>query len=83
MITIEQLNAEGLRIATEMKRRFPELSDSEIKKMTRFIVLSTESVKASEEHVKALHGAAASLTEKGYDVVFTECAKVAFELTAV
>jgi hypothetical protein len=75
---ITEMNAQGLKTAREMKRQFPEMTDEQIKKVTRFIVLSAYGVKESEAVLTAKLGTETGLSAQGYEIIFRECAKEAF-----
>lgn len=75
---IIEMNAQGLETAREMKRQFPEMADEQIKKVTRFIILSAYAVKESEAVLAEKFGADTRLSAQGYEMIFSECAKEAF-----
>lgn len=75
---IVQMNAQARSTAMQMKERFPEMTDEQIIKVTRFIVLSAHAVKASEAFLAREFGPDTMLTGKGYELIFSECAKDAF-----
>lgn len=75
---IMEMNAQGLKTACEMKRQFPEMTDDQIKKVTRFIVLSAYAVKESEAFLSEQFGPTTGLSAQGYEMIFRECAKEAF-----
>lgn len=70
-----EMNARAQETACEMKRRFPEMTDEQVKKITRFIVLSAYAVKASEAFLAEKFGPDIGLSETGYELIFSECAK--------
>ncbi|MGE0885442.1 MAG: hypothetical protein AB7P14_17990 [Blastocatellales bacterium] len=70
-----EMNARAQETACEMKHRFPEMTDEQIKKVTRFIVLSAYAVKASEAFLAEQFGPDTGLSEKGYELIFKECAE--------
>lgn len=74
---INEMNAQGLRTALEMKHQFPEMTDEQIKKVTRFIVLSAYVVKTSDAVLTEKFGPATGLSAQGYDLIFRECANEA------
>ena len=74
---IIEMNAQALNTAWEMKRQFPEMTDEQIKKVTRFIVLSAYAVKESEAFLAEKFGSDTRLSTKGYEMIFSECAKEA------
>ena len=75
---IIEMNAQGLETAREMKRQFPEMTDEQIKKVTRFIILSAYAVKESEAVLAKKFGPDTGLSNQGYEMIFRECAKEAF-----
>ena len=74
---IIEMNAQGLKTAHEMKRQFPEMTDEQIKKVIRFIVLSAYAVKESEAVLVKKFGLETGLSAQGYEMIFSECAKEA------
>lgn len=77
---IIEMNAQALNTAWEMKRQFPEMTDEQIKKVTRFIVLSAYAVKESEAFLAEKFDLDTGLSAQGYEMIFSECAKEALLL---
>ncbi len=73
-----EINAQALKTAWEMKCKFPEMTDEQIKKVTRFIVLSAYAVKESEAFLAETFGAETGLSAPGYEMIFRECANETF-----
>lgn len=72
---ITQMNTQAQETAQQMKRRFPEMTDEQVIKFTRFIVLSAHAVRESEAFLAEKFGPDIGLSEKGYEMIFSECAK--------
>lgn len=72
---ITEMNTQAQETAQQMKRRFPEMTDEQIIKVTRFIVLSARAVRESEAFLAENFGPDIGLSEKGYEMIFSECAK--------
>lgn len=70
-----EMNRQAQETAQRMKRQFPEMTDEQIIKVTRFIVLSAHAIKASEAFLAENFGPDTGLSGKGYEIVFNECAK--------
>jgi hypothetical protein len=74
MNTVE-MSRQAQETAQQMKRQFPEMTDEQIIKVTRFIVLSAHAVKESEAFLAEKFGPNTGLSGKGYELIFNECAK--------
>jgi hypothetical protein len=74
-MNITEMNAQAQETAQRMKRQFPEMTDEQIIKVTRFIVLSAQAVKESEAFLAEKFGCEIGLSGKGYEMIFNECAK--------
>jgi len=74
---IMEMNAQALKTAWEMKHQFPEMTDEQIKKVARFVVLSAYAVKESEAFLAERFSADTGLSAKGYEMIFSECAQEA------
>ena len=72
---ITEMNTQAQETAQQMKRRFPEMTDEQIIKITRFIVLSARAVRESETFLAENFGPDIGLSEKGYEMIFSECAQ--------
>ncbi len=72
---IAEMNTQAQETAQRMKRQFPEMTDEQIIKVTRFIVLSANAVKASEAFLAETFGPDTGLSGEGYEMIFSECAK--------
>ena len=72
---IAEMNKQAQETAQRMKRQFPEMTDEQIIKVTRFIVLSAHAIKASEAFLAENFGPDTALSGKGYEIIFNECAK--------
>jgi len=51
------------------------MTDEQVIKVPRFIVLSAHAVKESEAFLAEKFGPDIGLSEKGYEMIFSECAK--------
>ena len=51
------------------------MTDEQITKFTRFIVLSAQAIKESEAFLAKKFGCDTGLSGKGYETIFNECAK--------
>lgn len=79
-MTVAEMNARAQAIALRMKARFPEMADDQIIKTTKFIVLNAYTVKETEAFLAQEFGPDTVLTGKGYELIFSECAKEALHL---
>ena len=70
-----EMNAQAQETAWRMKRQFPEMTDEQVIKVTRFIVLSAHAVKESEAFLAERFGSEVGLSGEGYELIFNECAK--------
>jgi hypothetical protein len=72
---IAAMNTQAQETAQRMKRQFSEMTDEQIVKVTRFIVLSAHAIQASEAFLTEKLGPDIGLSGKGYELIFNECAK--------
>ena len=79
-MTVAEMNAQAQATALRLKERFPEMTDDQIIKTTRFIVLSVYTVKETERILALEFGPDTVLTGKGYELIFSECTKEALHL---
>lgn len=70
-----EMNAQAQETAWRMKQLFPKMTDEQVIKVTRFIVLSAHAIKESEAFLAEQFGPDTGLSGKGYELIFNECAK--------